>query len=116
MTEHMLGHKTKLKKCNNTEITMRSSPVGWQALSLQQLGSVLWHEFDPWPRNIHWPRVWPKRKKRKRKKKGEHNEIKLKIKSQEFPSWLSGNEPANIQEDSGLIPGLAQWVKTPELQ
>ena len=29
---------------------------------------------------------------------------------QEFPLWLSGNEP-NIREDVGLIPGLAQWVK-----
>ena len=30
---------------------------------------------------------------------------------QEFPLWLSGNEPNWIQEDVVLIPGLAQWVK-----
>ena len=33
-----------------------------QALSLLWLRSVLWHWFDPWPRN-HMLRVWPKRKK-----------------------------------------------------
>ena len=27
------------------------------ALSLQQLGSLLWHKFNPWPRNLHMPRV-----------------------------------------------------------
>ena len=29
----------------------------------------------------------------------------------EFPLWLRGNKPTNIQEDAGLIPGLAQQVK-----
>ena len=25
------------------------------ALSLQRLGSLLWHGFDPWPWNFHMP-------------------------------------------------------------
>ena len=29
----------------------------------------------------------------------------------EFPSWLSGNQPASIHEDASSIPGLALWVK-----
>ena len=29
-------------------------------VSLQWLGSLLWHGFDPWPRNFCMPRVWPK--------------------------------------------------------
>ena len=27
------------------------------ALSLQQLESLLWHRFDPWPRNFYMPQV-----------------------------------------------------------
>ena len=30
------------------------------ALSVQELGSLLWHRFDPWPRNFHMPWVQPK--------------------------------------------------------
>ena len=33
------------------------------ALSLQWLGSLLWHEFNPWPRSFHMLRVWQKKKK-----------------------------------------------------
>ena len=36
------------------------------ALSLQQLGSLLWCRFDPWPENFHMPRIWPKGKKKKK--------------------------------------------------
>ena len=32
------------------------------ALSLLSLGLLLWHEFDPWPRNFHMPLVWPKKR------------------------------------------------------
>jgi len=36
------------------------------ALSLQQLGVLLWYRFHPWPRNIHMPKN--KRTKTKLKK------------------------------------------------
>ena len=29
------------------------------ALSLQQLGQLLWHTFHPWPANFHMPWAWP---------------------------------------------------------
>ena len=32
------------------------------ALSLQQLGLLLWHGFDPWPGNFRMPQVRPKKK------------------------------------------------------
>ena len=31
------------------------------ALSFQQLGSLLRHRFDSWPRNFYMPQVWPKK-------------------------------------------------------
>ena len=47
-----------------------SSPVAARVmdltLSLQQLGSLLWHGFNPWPRNFHMPWVWQKKKKKKK--------------------------------------------------
>ena len=30
-------------------------------LSLQQLRSLLWHGFNPWPGNFHMPQAWPKK-------------------------------------------------------
>ena len=38
------------------------------ALSLLGFRSLLWHRFNPWPRNFHMPQVQPKNKKLKRKK------------------------------------------------
>ena len=37
--------------------------VGDPALSLQQLGLLLWHRFNPWPGNVHRPWAWGKKKK-----------------------------------------------------
>ena len=38
------------------------------------------------------------------------------LKTEEFPSWLSGKKLASIHEDSGSILSLSQWVKEPVLQ
>ena len=35
------------------------------ASSLQQLRSLLWPRFDPWPRKVHMLWGWPKKKKKK---------------------------------------------------
>ena len=32
-------------------------------LSLQQLRSLLWHGFNPWPSNFHMPEMQPKQNK-----------------------------------------------------
>lgn len=40
----------------HSKVKLGSSPVVQQAkdmASLQQLGSLLWHEFAPWPGNFH---------------------------------------------------------------
>ena len=44
-----------------------------QALSLQQLGLLLWPGFDPWPRNFWMPWAWPKKKKKSKNWKPEEN-------------------------------------------
>ena len=52
------------------------------ALSLQQAGSLLWHGFNPWPRNFHMPQMRPKKKKKKKKKSVvflDNNHLKNKV-------------------------------------
>lgn len=42
------------------------------ALSLWQLGLLLWYGFNPWPGNFHTvPRAWQKKKKEKEKRQKE---------------------------------------------
>ena len=73
--------KTRFKqKLSSEEMDNRNSfLVQWVkdlVLSMQQLGLLLWHKFDPWPRNFHMPQVWPKKKKKKERKK-ERKEMLL---------------------------------------
>ena len=57
-------------------------------LSLQQLGLLLWHGFDPWPVNFHMPQTWPgKRKEKKRKEKAKPSQTKTC--TWKFPVTLS---------------------------
>ena len=53
---------------------LRAQWVKDTALSLLQLGSLLWHGFSPWPGNFHMPWAWPKKKKRRRRKKEKEKE------------------------------------------
>ena len=41
----------------------------WVKVSLQELGSLLWLGFDPWPQNFYTLQGQPKKKKRKKEKK-----------------------------------------------
>ena len=36
---------------------------------------LLWHGFDPWPRNFYTPQVWPKKKKKNHSKKQEGGKV-----------------------------------------
>ena len=60
------GNGMSREKCGRP---LRAQWVKDTALSLLQLGSLLWHGFSPWPGNFHMPWAWPKKKKKKKKKK-----------------------------------------------
>ena len=66
------------------------------ALLLLWLGSLLWHEFDPWPRNFCMPQVQPKKK---RKKLPGRIEIGLNTKNQEKKSEIKITE----EPDTGVF-------------
>ena len=47
-----------------------AQPVKDLILSPQWLRSLLWLEFDPWPRNFPMPWVWPKQQQQQQKPEG----------------------------------------------
>ena len=56
------------KRNEELEFSWSTAVVKDLALSLQQLGTLLWFKFDPWPGNFRVLRVWPKIKKNKKKR------------------------------------------------
>ena len=76
MTKNSANIPAEISKEEFKAITIWHSLVVQQVkdpmLSLQQLGVLLWHGFDPWPGNLHMPQVWPNKVKQntvKKKKK-----------------------------------------------
>ena len=60
--------KLQIKK-NSKVWSLVVQQVKYPALSLQWPGSLLWHRFDPWPRNFDMLQAGPKNKKEKVKSK-----------------------------------------------
>ena len=88
--------------------SLGAQPVKDLALPRQQLWSLLWHWFDPWPGNFHRPQVRPKKKIIiKQKKKKTNPGVPVVV--QRVKNWTG------IHEDVSLNPGLTLWVKGPAL-
>ena len=63
-------------------------------LTLEQPRSLLWHRFDPWPRNFHTLQAWIK-KNRKEGREGGRKAVALKNKKikEGRQSKKKGGEP-----------------------
>ena len=86
-------------------------------LSLHGFGSLLWCEFDPWPRNFHM--LWAgKKEKRKKRKKQNNNKIAdlspetstitlnvnglIPIKRQKLTEWILKSDPKYVDTGRSL--------------
>ena len=58
--------KLNISKYTTCGSSLVAQQVKGSVLSMQWLRSLLWWGFDPWPRNFHVPRAWPKKKKKKK--------------------------------------------------
>ena len=62
-------------------------------MSLQGLWLLLWHESDPWPKNLHILRSWhPPSKKKKKKRKWAWSRIRNFVKNKSKASRNKGRE------------------------
>ena len=55
------GQEGARVKNENSRISLATQQVKNLALSLQQLGSLLWHGFDPWPGKFFMLQAQPKK-------------------------------------------------------
>lgn len=58
-------------------------------MPLQWPGSLLWHMFNPWPRNFQVPWVWSKNKNRNKTKNKIENQSVFHIMKNSFMKMLS---------------------------
>ena len=72
---HTLPGTGNIKEHRNKDTCTQSSPVAQQVkdqeLSLQQLRSLLWCSFEPWPRNFHIPWMWAKKEEEEEEEEEE---------------------------------------------
>ena len=82
------------------------------ALSLQQLGSLLWHMLDLWPRNFHMPQVQPKKKKKKKKKKSILRHFLRKLKGNIAFAYQYVNSPLKLTLSALLMFYVSHTVRS----